>query len=87
MSVFGVKKASDEKFCPRTVERALVLSPSEGSDVGCRYPDPSESVEFPGNSPGKSHELGCMSTSVPSVVWLCRDIIDSVKAFNKVYFR
>ena len=44
------------------LERALVLSPSERSDMGCRYPDPSESIEFPGNSPGKSLELGCMST-------------------------
>ena len=68
------------------LERALVLSPSR-SDIGCRYPDPSESVEFPGNSPGKSHELGCMSTSVASVVWLRLDIIDRVKAFNKVYSR
>ena len=39
------------------LERALVLSPSERSNIGCRYPDPSESIEFPGNSPGKSHEL------------------------------
>ena len=50
------------------LERALVLSPSERSDIGCRCPDPSKSIEFPGNSPGKSHELGCMSTSVASVV-------------------
>ena len=39
------------------LERALVLSASERSDIGCRYPDPSESIEFSGNSPGKSHEL------------------------------
>ena len=50
------------------LERALVLSPSERSDIGCRCPDPSESIEFPGNPPGKSHELDCMSTSVASVV-------------------
>ena len=48
------------------LERALVLSPSERSDIGCRYLDLSESIEFPGNSPGKSHELSCMSTSVAS---------------------
>ena len=69
------------------LERALVLSPSERSDIGCGYLDPSESIEFPGNSPGKSHELGCMSTSVASVVWLCCDIVDRVKAFNQVYPR
>ena len=68
------------------LERALVLLPSR-SDIGCRYPDPSESIEFPGNSPGISPELGCMSTSVALVVWLCCDIIDRVKAFNKVYSR
>ena len=39
------------------LERALVLSPSERSDIGCRYPDPSESIEFPSNSAGKSPEL------------------------------
>ena len=50
------------------LERALVLSLSERSDIGCRYPDPSDSIEFPGNSPGKSHELSCMSTSVVLVV-------------------
>ena len=31
-------------------ERALVLLASERSDIGCRYLDPSESIEFPGNS-------------------------------------
>ena len=69
------------------LERALVLSPSERSDIGCRCPDPSESIEIPGNSPGKSHELGYMSTSVASVVWLYCDITDRVKAFNKAYSR
>ena len=69
------------------LERALVLSPSEKSDIGYRYPDPSESIEFPGNSPGKSHELGFMSTSVASVVWLCCDITGRDKAFNKAYSR
>jgi len=39
-----------------------------------------ESIEFPGNSPGKSHVLGCESTSVASVVWLCRDITARVRA-------
>ena len=68
------------------LERAPVLSPSERSDIGCRYPDPSESIEFPGNSPGKSQVLGCMSTSVASVVWLCCDITIRVKAFNLFYF-
>ena len=52
--------------------RALVLSPSERTDIGGRYPDPSKSIEFPGNSPGKSDELGCMSTSVALVVWPLR---------------
>ena len=33
------------------LERALVPSLSERSDISCRYPDPSESIEFPGNSP------------------------------------
>jgi len=44
-------------------ERALVLSQSESSDIGCRYPDPRESIEFPGNSSGKSDalvDLGCI---------------------------
>ena len=67
------------------LERALALSLSERSDIGCRYPDPRESIEFPGNSPGKSQVLGCMSTSVASVVWLCCDITARVKAFNLIY--
>ena len=60
------------------LERALVLSLLERSDIGCRYPDPSESIELPGNSSGKSRQLGCtdMSTSVASAVWLCCDIIE-----------
>jgi len=29
------------------LERALVLNQSESSDIGCRYPDPGESIEFP----------------------------------------
>ena len=59
------------------LERALVLSQSESSDVGCRYPDPRESIEFTGNSSGKSHALACESTSVASV--LC-DIMIRVNA-------
>jgi len=39
-----------------------------------------ESIEFPGNSPGKSQALGCKSTSVTSVVWLCCDITARVNA-------
>ena len=58
-------------------ERALVLSQSESSDIGCRYPDLRESIEFPGNSSGKSDALACESTSVSSV--LC-DIMTRVNA-------
>ena len=68
------------------LERALVLSPSERSDIGRRYPDPSEQIEFRGNPPGKSHELGCMSTSVASAVWLCCGIIDRVKVSYSIKF-
>jgi len=53
--------------------------PLESSDIGCGYPDPRESIEFPGNSPGKSHVSGCKSTSVASVVWHCCDITARVK--------
>ena len=67
------------------LERALVLSPSERSDIGRRHPDPCESFEFPGNSPGKSQVLGCMSTSVASVFWFCCDITAGVKVFNSFY--
>ena len=30
------------------LERALVLSPSERSDISCKYPDPGEPIEFHG---------------------------------------
>jgi len=50
------------------LERALVLNQSESSDIGCRYPDPGESIEFPGNSSGKSHALACEPTSVACVL-------------------
>ena len=41
------------------LERALIISLFESSDIGSTYLDPRELVEFPGNSPGKSHVLGC----------------------------
>jgi len=50
------------------LERALVLPQSESSDVRCRYPDPGESIEFPGNSSGKSYALARESTSVACVL-------------------
>ena len=52
-----------------------MLSPSERSNIDCKYPNLSESIEFPGNSPGKSHEWGCMLTLAALVVWLCCDMI------------
>ena len=55
-------------------ERALILSQSESSDIGCRYPDPRESIEFLGNSSGKSDALVDLVASV-----LC-DITTSVNA-------
>ena len=57
----------------------------ESSDIRCRYPDPRESIEFPDNSPRKSHVLGHKSTSDASVVWLCCDITARVKTFNLFY--
>jgi len=42
-----------------TLDRALITSPFESSDIGCMYPDPRVSIESPGNSPGKSYVLGC----------------------------
>ena len=38
-----------------------------------------ESIEFPGNSPGKSQVLGCKLTSAASVVWLYCDITAELK--------
>ena len=51
----------------------------ESSDIGCRYPDPRESIKLPGNSLGKSQVLGCRSISVAFVVWLCCDVTARVK--------
>ena len=48
------------------LERKLFLK-SKSPDIGCRYPDPRESIEFHYYSPEKSHALACELTSVPSV--------------------
>ena len=59
------------------LERVLILSQLEGSDIGCRYPNQREFIEFLSNSSGKSHALAWESTSVASV--LC-DITTKVNA-------
>jgi len=67
------------------LERVLIRSQLEGSDIGCRYPDPRESIAFPSNSSGKSHALACESTSVASVLY---NITTSVNArLREVYER
>jgi len=64
-----------------SLEKVLVLPPLEISDFGSRYPDPRGSIEFPGNSAGKSQALCWESNSVALVLWLCCDItVTIVKA-------
>jgi len=43
------------------LERAIILSRSQDSDIRCIYSDPPESPEFPCNSSDKYHALACQS--------------------------